>query len=170
MVALGLPRHRAPTERTDVEIATQDEVTRPQLEAFIAARTRVILLTTRDDGSPQASPVTGTLGPDGRLLVASYPTRAKSRNIRNDGRVSAVVLSDDFTGPWVQVYGTGEVIDGEEGVEALVDYFRAAAGEHDDWDEYRQAMRDRSKICIALTIDRWGPIATGGIPPEFAET
>lgn len=152
-----------------MEVATQQDASREEIEQFIADRHKIILMTTRDDGTPQASPVTGTLGPDGRLLVSSYPTRAKTKNIASDPRCSAVVLSDDFNGPWVQVYGSGEVIDGEEGVEALVDYFRAAAGEHDDWDEYRQAMRDRSKVCLAVTIDRWGPIATGGIPPEFAE-
>lgn len=152
-----------------MEIATETSATREELEDFVADRRQVILITTRGDGSPQASPVTGSLGPDGRLLVSTYPTRAKAANVRRDPRVSAVVLSDDFGGPWVQVHGTGEVVDGEEGVEALVDYYRAAAGEHPDWDEYRQAMRDRSKVCIAVTIDSWGPIATGGIPPEFAE-
>jgi PPOX class probable F420-dependent enzyme len=151
-----------------VEIATETTATRDELEAFVAPRRNIVLLTTRRDGSPQASPVTGALGPDGRLLVSSYPTRAKTRNIRRDPRCSAVVLSDDFGGAWVQVYGTGEVLDGEDGVEALVEYYRAAAGEHPDWDEYRQAMRDRSKVCLAVTIERWGPIATGGIPPEFA--
>lgn len=151
-----------------MEIASETTVPREDLEEFIAERHKVVLITTRSDGSPQASPVTGTLGPDGRLLVSSYPTRAKATNISRDGRVSAVVLSDDFGGPWVQVYGTGEVLDGEEGVEALVDYYRAAAGEHDDWEEYRQAMRDRSKVCLAVSIEGWGPIATGGIPPEFA--
>ena len=79
-----------------------------------------------------------------------------------------MVQSDDFNGPWVQVYGDAEVLDGEDGVEALVDYFRSAAGEHPDWEEYRQAMRDRAKVAIAITIDDWGPIATGGLPPEFA--
>ena len=49
-------------------------------------------------------------------------------------------------------------------VEPLVDYFRAVAGEHDDWDEYRQAMRDQGKSLIRVSIDRWGPIATGGFP------
>ncbi len=151
-----------------MQVAEQRRVDRQDLEEFIRPRRNLVLLTRRRDGRPQASPVTGALSPDGRLLISSYPTRAKTRNLRRDDACSVVVLSDDFGGPWVQVHGTGEVLDGEAGVELLVDYYRAAAGEHPDWDEYRQAMRDRSKVAIAVTIDDWGPIATGGVPPEFA--
>ena len=49
---------------------------------------------------------------------------------------------------------------------ALVEYFRCIAGEHPDWDEYRQAMRRQGKSLIRITIDGWGPIATGGFPPD----
>jgi PPOX class probable F420-dependent enzyme len=152
-----------------VEIATEDRVERSVLEDFVRPRRNVVLLTTRRDGRPQASPVTGALGADGHLLVASYPTRAKVRNLVREPVCSAMVLSDDFGGAWVQVHGTAAVHTGEAGVERLVDYFRAAAGDHPDWDEYRQAMRDRDKVAIDITITGWGPIATGGVPPEFAD-
>ena len=151
-----------------MKVAEQRSVGRDGLMEFIAPRRKLILISRREDGRPQASPVTGALGPDGRLLVSTYPTRAKARNLRRDGRCSVVVLSDDFDGPWVQLDGTGVVVDGDEGVELLVGYYRAAAGEHPDWDEYREAMRARSKVAIAVTIEDWGPIATGGVPPEFA--
>ena len=151
-----------------MEIATNDRVQHDELVEFLRPRRHVLLLTTRRDGRPQASPVTGAVDGSGRLLVATYPTRAKAANLRRDAACSAVVLSDDWDGPWVQVHGSAEVLEGEDGVEALVEYYRAAAGEHPDWDEYRQAMRDRGKVCLALTIDDWGPIATGGVPPEFA--
>jgi PPOX class probable F420-dependent enzyme len=128
-----------------------------------------VLATTRADGRPQLSPVTGTQGPDGRLLISSYPARAKTRNLRRDPACSVLVLSEEFNGAWLQLDGTAEVLDGEAGVEALVEYYRAAAGEHPDWDEYRQAMRDRDKVAIAITVTRWGPVATGGVPPEFAD-
>jgi len=60
------------------------------------------------------------------------------------------------------------VIDLPDSVEPLVDYFRSISGEHPDWDEYRQAMRDQGKSLIRVTIESWGPIATGGFPPELA--
>ncbi len=149
-------------------IATNTRVDADGLRAFLASRRHYILQTTRADGRTQLSPVTGAQAPDGRLLVASYPTRAKVLNLRRRRRCSVLVLSEDFDGPWVQVDGTADVLDGEAGVEALVAYYRAAAGEHPDWAEYRQAMRDRHKVCLAVTIDTWGPVATGGLPPAYA--
>lgn len=152
-----------------MEIATNTAVERAELLEFLADKRKFALITTRSDGRPQISPVTGVVNGDGDLLIASYPSRAKTRNLDRSPECSALVLSDEFNGPWVQVYGTGRVIAGEEGVEALVDYYRCAAGTHDNWDEYRQAMRDRDKVCLAMTITDWGPIATGGVPPEFAD-
>lgn len=152
-----------------MKIATERRVDRGELEEFLADKRWLLLQTTRSDGRAQISPVTGALAEDGRLLVSTYPTRAKVTNLRRDPACSVVVLGNDFDAEWVQVYGTAEVLEGEEGVEALVDYYRAAAGEHPDWDEYRQAMRDRSKVCVAVEISDWGPIADGGVPPEFAE-
>ena len=62
--------------------------------------------------------------------------------------------------------GTAEIVDLPEAVEPLVEYFRSVAGEHPDWDEYREAMVRQGKCLIRVTIDAWGPIATGGFPPE----
>jgi PPOX class probable F420-dependent enzyme len=152
-----------------MQVATEDRVDRSELESFVRERRRLVLLTTRGDGRPQASPGVGALAPDGHLLVATYPTRAKASNLRRQPECSVVVLSEDFDGPWVQLYGTAEVVDGEAGVERLVDYYRAAAGDHGDWDEYREAMRDRGKVAIDISITDWGPIATGGVPPEYAD-
>jgi hypothetical protein len=53
-------------------------------------------------------------------------------------------------------------------MEPLVEYFRCIAGEHSDWDEYRAAMQRQGKALIRITIDRWGPIATGGFPARLA--
>jgi hypothetical protein len=41
---------------------------------------------------------------------------------------------------------------------------------HTDWDEYRAAMREQDKSLVRITIERWGPISTGGFPPELADT
>ncbi|MGB3482071.1 MAG: PPOX class F420-dependent oxidoreductase [Mycobacterium sp.] len=144
--------------------ATADHVDLPALLAFVAPRHRMVLTTFRADGSPQSSPVTGGVY-DGKLVISTYPQRAKTTNIRRTGTASVVVLSDDFDGPYVQVDGDAEVIDLPDAVEALVDYYRAVAGEHPDWDEYRQAMQVQGKSLIRITPRRWGPVATGGFPP-----
>jgi PPOX class probable F420-dependent enzyme len=151
------------------KIATADVVDRDALLDFARGRHHYVLLTRRRDGSPQISPVTGGVDDEGRLVISTYPERAKTTNARRDAQVSVLVLSDDFDGAWVQVDGTAEVIDPPDSVEPLVDYFRAVAGEHPDWEEYRQAMRDQGKSLIRVTPQRWGPIATGGFPPRLAD-
>jgi PPOX class probable F420-dependent enzyme len=125
----------------------------------------MVLTTFRADGSPQSSPVSGGVD-DGRIVIASYPQRAKSANVRRRRSASVVVLSDDFNGPYVQLDGDAEVIDLPDALEPLVDYYRAIAGEHPDWDEYRQAMVDQGKCLIRITPRLWGPVATGGFPPR----
>jgi len=125
----------------------------------------MVLSTFRADGSLQSSPVTGGVDKQGRLVIASYPQRAKSANIRRTPEASVVVLSDEFNGAYVQIDGDAEVIDLPDAVELLVDYYRAIAGEHPDWDEYRSAMLSQRKCVIRVTPRRWGPVATGGFPP-----
>lgn len=150
------------------KIATNTKVDRDELLDFVRPRHHALLITRKADGSPQASPVTCGVDDEGRIVVSTYPERAKARNARKDPRVSLVVLSDDFDEAWVQVDGTAEVVDGEAAVEPLVEYFRVIAGEHPDWDEYRQAMREQGKALIRVTPDGWGPIATGGFPADKA--
>lgn len=151
------------------KIATNHTVDRSDLLEFVRTRHRVILLTTRADGSPQASPVTAGLDDAGRLVTSSYPERAKVANARRRPVGSALVLSDDWNGEWVQVSGTFEVLVLPDALEPLVDYYRAISGDHPDWNEYRQAMVDQGKSLVRLTIERWGPIAAGGFPARLAD-
>lgn len=150
-------------------IATNTTVDLDGLLEFVRPRHHMVLLTTRgSDRRPQASPVTGGLDDAGRILVTSYPERAKVRNARRDARCSVLVLSDDFGGAWVQVDGDAEVIDATDDVEPFVEYFRSISGEHPDWDEYRAAMVDQGKSLLRVTPTRWSPVATGGFPARLA--
>ena len=149
-------------------IATTTTVGREELLEFLRPRHHAILMTTRRDGRPQASPNTCGVDTEGRIVISTYPERAKALNVRRNPQVSVLVLSDDFGGAWVQADGVAEVLDLPEALEPLVEYFRVISGEHPDWDEYRQAMRDQGKSLIRVTIDRWGPIATGGFPARLA--
>src|SRR5699024_960281 len=140
-------------------------------------------------GGLQTSPVTCGIDEAGRLVVATYPQRAKVANIRRDPAVSACVLSDEWNGPYVHLDATAEVVDLPEAVEPLGEDFRSVSGEHaevvdlgaaveplvgdfrgvsggpDDWDEYRAAMVRQGKCVVRVTIEDWGPVATGGFPP-----
>ncbi|MGA3256266.1 MAG: PPOX class F420-dependent oxidoreductase [Mycobacterium sp.] len=146
-------------------IATANVVGFAELLDFIRPRHKMVLTTFRADSSLQSSPVTGGIDGQGRVVIASYPRRAKSVNVRRNPRASVVVLSDEFGGAYVQLDGDAEVIDVPEAVELLVDYYRVIAGEHPDWQDYRRAMLDQGKCLIRVTPRRWGPVATGGFPP-----
>lgn len=159
---------RAMTPRSP-SIATAHHPDRQELETFLRQRHRGLLVTTRRDGRPQMSPVSCGLDAQGRVVVSTYPERAKVRNVRRESRVSVCVVSDDWNGPYVQVDGHAEVLDLPEALEPLVEYFRCISGEHPDWEEYREAMHRQGKCLIRVSIERWGPIATGGFPPRLAD-
>ncbi|MGW0839485.1 PPOX class F420-dependent oxidoreductase [Streptomyces sp. NPDC002787] len=148
-------------------IATNTTVSLEALLDFVRPRHRALLITRRADGGPQASPLTCGVDDSGRIVMSTYPERAKTRNAKRDERVSVVVLSDDWDGPWVQIDGTAEVIDSPDSVEPLVEYFRNISGEHPDWDEYREAMVKQGKSIIRVTPQRWSPVATGGFPARL---
>ena len=150
-------------------IATNTRVELPELLDFVRPRHRMILVTRRRDGSPQLSPVTAGVDDQGRIVISTYPERAKVSNLRRDAGCSVMVQSDEWNGPWVQVDGTAEVLDLPDALDPLVDYFRAISGAHPDWAEYRQAMADQGKSLIRITPTRWGPIATGGFPARLAD-
>jgi len=149
-------------------IATNTVVDRDQLLDFVRPRHRLVLVTTRANGGPQLSPVTGGVDGSGRIVISTYPERAKVANVRRTSVASVLVLSDEWNGPWVQVDGDAEVLDLPEALEPLVDYFRAISGEHPDWDEYREAMQRQGKSLIRVTPTSWGPVATGGFPARLA--
>lgn len=149
-------------------VATTTEVDLADLLDFVRPRHHMVVTTWRADGGIQSSPVAGGVDSDGRIVIATYPERAKSHNVRRTGKASVLVLSDDFGGAWVQLDATAEVLDLPEAIEPLVEYFRSIAGEHPDWDDYRHAMVVQGKCLLRLTPERWSPIATGGFPSRLA--
>lgn len=146
--------------------ATADQVSRAELDDFVRTRHHATLVTHKGSGGLQMSPVSCGLDEQGRVVISTYPQRAKAANIRRAPEVSLVIHSQDWDGPYVQLDGTAEVLDLPEALEPLVDYFRSISGEHPDWAEYREAMTRQGKSLVRVTIQHWGPIATGGFPPE----
>jgi Pyridoxamine 5'-phosphate oxidase len=90
-------------------IATNDRVDRGRLLDFVRTRHHLVLVTTRADGRPQLSPVTGGVDAGGRIVISTYPARAKTTKMRRQG-----------------------------------------------------------KSLVRITVERWGPVATGGFPPDRA--
>ncbi len=149
--------------------AADIDLERDALAEHLATRHRWVLATTRGDGRPQMSLVTGGMIADGRLAIATYPMRAKAKNARRNPLVSVAVMGEEFNDAWVQIDGEATVLDMPEAGDGFVEYYRSISGEHPDWDEYRQAMVDQGKCLILVEPTRWSPLSKGGFPPELFE-
>lgn len=76
------------------------------------------------------------------------------------------VMGSEFNDVSVQIDGHSSVVDTPDGADAFVAYFRSISSEHDDWDEYGQAMEDQGK-CMILDEPHWTPLIKHGFPPEL---
>ncbi len=93
----------------------------------------------------------------GLLYVSMTEGRAKTANLRRDPRATLEVTSADGRA-WATAEGTATLVGpGTDPhapeVEALVDYYRLAAGEHPDWDEYRSVMVSDRRVLMTMTVD-----------------
>jgi PPOX class probable F420-dependent enzyme len=128
---------------------------------FLRTHHRAVLATTRRDGRPQLSPVTAAVDGEGRVLISTREAAVKTRNLRRDPSASLCVFNDGFFGEWIQVEGTAEVVSLPDAMELLVAYYRAVAGEHPDWDDYRAAMERDRRVIVRISVTRAGPDISG---------
>ncbi len=128
---------------------------------FLGEHHHAVLHTYRQDGGPQLSPVVVAADGDGRAIVSTRETSVKVTNLERDPRASLCVFTDAFFGPWIRVDGTTEVVHLPAALEPLVDYYRRVAGEHEEWDTYRQAMRDERRVLLRITLTAAGPDVAG---------
>lgn len=133
----------------------------PEAGSFLQENHRAVLATYRSDGRPQLSPVLVAVDDEGRAIVSSRETAYKVKNLRRDPRCSLCVFPDAFFGEWIQVDGTAEIVSLPDAMELLVDYYRRLAGEHENWDEYREAMRSEGRVLVRIPIERAGPDRSG---------
>lgn len=126
--------------------------------ALLARSKLGVLATIKADGRPQLSPVQPFYDVKTDLLhVSMTEGRAKTANLRRDPRATLQVTSADgwawataegvatLTGPGTDPHGPD--------VEALVDYYRLAAGEHPDWEEYRSVMVSDRRVLMTMPVD-----------------
>lgn len=125
--------------------------------ALLAASRLGVLATIKANGVPQLSPVTPFYDRGAeRVYVSITEGRAKTANLRRDPRAALEVTGPDGRS-WATAEGTAELIGpasdpaGPE-VEALVDYYRKAAGEHPDWKEYRSVMVADRRVLLLLHV------------------
>ena len=107
---------------------------------FIKTNHRGVLGTKRRDGGIAMVPVLAVVDEGGDVLISTWEPSAKVTNLRRDPYAFLCVLRDQFFGENVQVEGTVTIATLPDAMEGLVHYYRLAAGEHPDWDDYRAAM------------------------------
>ena len=116
------------------------------------------LMTLKRDGRPQASVVIHAWDANRRSIrVSLTEDRAKTRNLRRDPRAGYQVTSPDLR-EWAVGEGYAELTPPaadphDATVDALVDLYRARAGEHTDWAEYRAAMVADRRVVLTLAFE-----------------
>ena len=130
-----------------------------RLLTLLADHHQGVLTTLKRDGRAQLSNVSYTFDPATRLIRISVTDgRAKTANLRRDPRASFYVTSKNF-----RSYAVAEgdasltpvaAAPDDATVDELVDVYRAIAGEHPDWAEYRAAMVADKRIVVTIPVDR----------------
>ena len=128
---------------------------------FVRRHHRAVMATRTPSGGVQQSPVLVAVDDAGRFVVSSREPAYKTRNLRRDPWAQLCVLPDSFFGDWVYVEGAVEVLGLPDALEPLVEYYRATAGEHPDWQEYRASMNEQQRVLLRLTAERAGPDRAG---------
>jgi PPOX class probable F420-dependent enzyme len=126
---------------------------------FVAGQNWGVLATIQSDGRPHLSNVGYAFDVDAQLFrISITESRAKTRYLRADPRVTLHVASKDFW-TWVAVEGTAELTPvsaapDDATVDELVTYYRAINGEHENWDEYRAAMVADRRLVVRFRPER----------------
>lgn len=128
-----------------------------KLLAVISGNSLGVLATIKRDGRPQLSNVSYHFDPRSlQVQISVTEPRAKTRNLRRDPRASLLVSADDG---WSYAVAEGDAqltppaaAPDDATAEALIALYRNIAGEHPDWDEYREAMVTDRRVLLTLPI------------------
>ena len=132
------------------KLATADRVGLEELLDFVRPRHRATLVTRRRDGSPQVSPVTCGLDDEGRIVVSTYPARAKTVNARRDPRVSLNVCDPDDITRYFEVRGRVVGITADGGAEHIEALAQRYTGRPYAW----YGGRDQVRLVVTIAADK----------------
>lgn len=124
-----------------------------------------VVATTRDDATVQASVVNAGVLPHPVTdeLVVGFVTRGGSVKQRHLRRRPACTLTFRRGWRWASVEGDAQLvgpddpvdgIDGERLAGLLRAIFRAAGGDHDDWQEYDRVMAEERRTAVLVRPHR----------------
>jgi PPOX class probable F420-dependent enzyme len=132
------------------------------VQRFLKDNHRGVLVAQKQDGWPQLTLVSPGIDAGGRVIITSRGTTYKVKNIRRNPRVSLLVMGEQFHGSkYVQIHGTAEIIPLPQAMDLLIDWHRQLKGEHPNWDEYREKMREEQRVIVRINIEKVGPNKRG---------
>ena len=133
--------------------------------AFAAQHKRGGCCTRKRDGHPQLSNIAYRVE-NGTFDISITADRAKYFNLKRDPWAALHITQDNF---WAYAVFEGPVEltpvaadPNDATVELLIETYRAMAGEHPNWDEYREAMVNDKRLVVRLTADH----AYGMLPAQ----
>jgi PPOX class probable F420-dependent enzyme len=126
-----------------------------EVQKFVAENHRGVLVARKRDGWPQLTLVTPAVDAEGRVIVHSRAAAYKVKNLRREPRVSMLVMGEQFSGSrYVQLHGTAEVVAQPEAMDLLVYWHRQVRGEHPNWQEYREKIKEEQQVVIRIKIEK----------------
>ena len=125
---------------------------------FARTHPRWVLTTIRGNGRPQLSNVMHAVLDDGTIGISITADRAKYHNLVREPWAALHVTQEDFYA-YVVIEADVELSPvaaqpDDAAVEGLVELYRAMAGEHEDWDDYRRAMVADRRVLVRLRPSR----------------
>ncbi|MGO9028812.1 MAG: PPOX class F420-dependent oxidoreductase [Acidimicrobiales bacterium] len=125
---------------------------------FARTTRQSVLVTIRANGRPQLSNVLHHVSGDGLVRISITADRAKYKNLSREPWAALHVTRDDF---YAYAVLEGDVVltpvaadPADAVVDELVEYYRSALGEHEDWDAYRRAMVAERRVIVRFTPGR----------------
>jgi len=133
---------------------------------FVRAHRQGVLVTQKRDGRPQLSNIMYAVDDAGVIRISVTADRAKTKNLARTPLASLHVSRDDFYA-YVVLDADVElsavtVTPDDAAADELVALYRSMAGEHGDWEDYRQAMvRDRRLVARLTPTHAYGMLPDG---------
>lgn len=125
---------------------------------FVSDHPRAVLVTRRRDGGLQASPIRVQRDGRGRIVASTRTVTAKARNAARDPEVALCVLDSGWSGPWMTIEGTAELVQLPEALPMLADFYRERDGEIPDEETFAAKMSDEQRVLLVVHPTRHTPL------------
>ena len=126
-------------------------------QKFLQENHRACIAVRQPNGWPQMTFVTPGIDTEDRVIITTRGTTYKLKHLRRDPRVSLLVFGEKYSGSkFVQIHGFAEIIELPDAMDLLIYWYRQVRGEHQNWHEYRERMKNEQRAIIRVNIEKVG--------------